>query len=194
MPGYALTQNSDQPSPPFSARRRHTPRLCAQIRFAPKLGRYLSKHDPGKHQNAKLTLTSISKAEHRDSDDSDDDYTDGLEVNTLPHDGVYIKVGDGVTMLKRVESEMAEGGEKATGNRTESTTLTLSACGGDAEERINRFVDKAYVWYKASLLQKKDNKRYMYMMQHAPVPATEGSEAPRTHIRTAAHAFEACLR
>ncbi len=120
-----------------------------------------------------LTLTEVPKKDQvkdggereRESDnnsyyyDSDDDERAGgqasllrtMEVSTMPPEDEWIEVGDGVEVMRRLESDN-DGSEKAP-IKTEKAIVQLRAKGryGDASARIGSFVKKAFEWYRATL-------------------------------------------
>ena len=157
---------------------------------------FVADNDPGKklHKQATITLTDkprkeIQKIEdgdgakavtrddsYYDSDDDDRETNYELEAYkkkktaTMPPEGTWVEVGNGVELRKFKGSDQEESGEgnnKTTGPLTETVTVELRAKGTKAEEKINEFVDRCYKWYQKRLEGKpKDEKRYMFMMLH----------------------------
>mmetsp|Transcript_18010 Transcript_18010/g.38408 ORF Transcript_18010/g.38408 Transcript_18010/m.38408 type:complete len:588 (+) Transcript_18010:3-1766(+) len=145
---------------------------------------YASKHSShpkgiSAQQHGMLTLTELpAKQQKKDASskqeeyyDSDDERAGGvteltnMEVSTMPPLATWIDVGDGLQLRKTRED--GDGDEKSQ-VRKESTTITLRASGKGATERINAYVDRAYAWYKGTLEEERDEKRYMFMMLHMP--------------------------
>jgi len=155
---------------------------------------YLSKHDPGKHKKAMLTLAAIKETGGPDGGyDSEESDGNGygadlqrLDVTTMPTEGVEVDVGNGIKLMKMKAED--DGGDSGKANfRTETTTIVLSSTAPNAEEVINAFVDKAFAWYKANNLQKKDEKRYMFVMIR---PRVGGSSEERSQPGAEPHLYK----
>jgi len=156
---------------------------------------YLSKHTPDEYDSATLSLTSAKKSTthgtgwYDDEDDDDDDGAaplKGLKVSTMPPEGHMVDVGEGV-MVKKTKDEQDQGDEKGSSAvKTTTTYITLYAHGPRAQQRINAYVDRAVAWYKHELREKKDDKRYMYMMLHSSALGSSdegGAPKPRLYKR-----------
>ena len=144
---------------------------------------YLSKHDPGKHKKAIVTLANLKETGGRRAGDSDDDSDCSdyggeslkrLEPSTLPPEDVEVEVGGGVKLLKQLQVD--GGGEKSC--TTETSTIILSASGPRAEEAINAFISRAFEWYRVNVEQKKDETRYFFIMVRPKAAGGDGEPPP----------------
>ena len=138
---------------------------------------YLSKHPRRAHEAATFTLTEKKEGGGArdsggyESDGSDDcDESDGgtklrkMEVSTMAPEGLEVDVGNGVKLMKTVDTSEDDGGKDSSGVRTETVTITLRAEGANAAARIEGYVGTAFNWYRNNVEARKDSSRYFFIM------------------------------
>ncbi|CAD7703905.1 unnamed protein product [Ostreobium quekettii] len=136
---------------------------------------YLDRLRPGlspfKHTDVRLMLDTGLRREDSDWDsdadsvaDSDDySYAEELKrgrICTLPPQNDWIEVEEGL-MMKRIESDESEKGEKMLQTKIRNT-ISLKSDAKDGDKRIDAFIAKAYAFYTEKMEDRKSNDRHLY--------------------------------